>query len=68
MAVKHEIDITITPDGEVKLTVKGVPGDQCLELTRALEEALGVVTDRQKTSEFYQEPVTTEEQVKVGEE
>jgi len=68
MAVKRELEIEITADGEVKITVKGAPGGECLELTRALEEALGVVTDRQMTSEYYQQEVTTEETVKIGEE
>lgn len=66
MAVRHEIDIEITPDGEVRLQVRGATGEQCLELTRALEEELGVVVDRQKTSEFYQQPVETGTTVKVG--
>jgi hypothetical protein len=68
MAVKRELQIEITADGEVKITVKGAPGGECLDLTKALEEALGVVTDRQMTSEFYHQEVTAEETVKVGEE
>ena len=67
MAVRQEIDITITPEGEVKLTVRGAPGDQCLELTKALEEELGIVVDRQKTSEFYQAEAHVADSVKVGE-
>ncbi|MCK6572120.1 DUF2997 domain-containing protein [Myxococcota bacterium] len=67
MAVKRELQIEITADGEVKITVKGAPGGECLELTKALEESLGVVTDRQMTSEFYQQEVTTEDTVKIGE-
>ena len=66
MAVRQEIDIEITADGEVKLTVRGAPGGECLELTKALEEALGLVTDRQMTSEYYQQPVDAEKVVKVG--
>lgn len=68
MAVRQEIDIQITPDGEVKLTVRGAPGGECLELTRALEEELGIVVEREKTSEFYQQPATVEDEVKIGEE
>ena len=40
--MRQEIDIQITPDGEVKLTVRGVAGAECLELTQALEAELGV--------------------------
>ena len=68
MAVKRELQIEITADGEVKITVKGAPGGECLDLTKALEEELGIVTDRQMTSEFYQAEVTTEDTVKIGEE
>ncbi len=68
MAVKRELEIEITADGEVKIKVKGAPGGECLELTRALEESLGVVVDRQMSSEFYQAEVNTEETVKIGEE
>ena len=67
MAVRQEIDIQIMPDGEVKLTVRGAAGEACLELTQKLEEELGVVVDRQKTSEFYQSEVGVTDIVKIGE-
>ncbi len=64
---RQEIEIEITPAGEVTLKVKGVAGGQCLELTKALEEELGLVVAREKTSEFYQAEVGTEASVKIGE-
>ncbi|MCB9527630.1 MAG: DUF2997 domain-containing protein [Myxococcales bacterium] len=67
MAVRHEIDIQITPSGEVKLQVKGVAGAECLELTRRLEEELGLVVEREKTSEYFQAEAETERTVKIGE-
>lgn len=67
MAERHELQIEITPDGEVKITVKGASGEACLDLTRSIEEELGVVTDRVKTSEFYQNETTVTDVVKVGE-
>ena len=54
MADKHEIDITIDDDGNVTFMVKGVKGKKCLEITKDLEEALGIVRSREKTQEFYQ--------------
>lgn len=66
--MKRELEIEITPDGEVKIKVKGASGGECLELTKALEEALGVVVDRQMTSEYYHAEVSTEETVKIGDE
>lgn len=63
----HEIDISITPTGEVKLQVRGVAGEACLELTRKLEEELGIVVEREKTSEFYEATVEDQAAVKIGE-
>ncbi|HOU43278.1 MAG TPA: DUF2997 domain-containing protein [Anaerolineaceae bacterium] len=37
----QEIEITINKQGQVEVHVRGVKGKTCLELTRALEEALG---------------------------
>jgi hypothetical protein len=54
MAQKQEIEITISPSGEVQLKVIGMAGKGCLEATKDLEDALGVVVAREKTSEFYQ--------------
>ncbi len=55
MAKKEEMEITINKNGEVEIHVQGVDGTSCLKLTKELEEALGIVTNREKTSEFYKE-------------
>ena len=48
----QEIEVTIDQDGKVRIAVRGVKGSLCLELTRALEEALGgLVESREFTSE-----------------
>lgn len=65
MAVKNEIDITINEDGSVGITVKGAKGKSCMDLTKWLEDELGVVSQRTHTSEYYQEEV--KQTVKVGE-
>jgi hypothetical protein len=53
---KQDIEITISPKGEVTFTVKGVKGPNCLAETKFLEEALGgVVTEQTKTGEFYEQ-------------
>ncbi len=67
MAIKTELHIEITPDGEVKVTVKGASGGACLELTKALENELGVVVERQMTSAFYEMEANVGETVHVGE-
>ncbi len=53
---KQDIEITISPTGEVTFTVKGVKGPNCLAETQFLEQALGgVVTEQVKTGEFYEQ-------------
>lgn len=67
MAVRQEIEIQISPDGEISLHVKGLSGEACMDLTKALEAQLGEVVDRQKTSEYYQQEIDTTTSVQVGE-
>jgi len=50
---KTELVITISADGEVGVEVDGVRGPSCLDITRGLEEALGIVTRREKKHAFY---------------
>ena len=63
MATKKDIFFTIDENGEVKIEVKGAPGEDCLKLTKEIEEALGIVEERSMTAEFYQKE---EQQVEVG--
>ena len=60
MAKRREIQFTIDDEGNVSLQVKGVEGADCEALTRDIEEALGVVRSRERTSEYYI-PAQTEE-------
>lgn len=57
MANRHDLEINISDSGEVEITVKGVAGTSCTEITKDLEDMLGIVTDRGKTSEYYKTPV-----------
>jgi hypothetical protein len=55
---KQDIEIVISPKGEVTFQVKGIKGGSCLDETKFLEQALGgdaAVVDQQKTSEFYEQ-------------
>jgi hypothetical protein len=65
MALKREMKISIGPDGSVNIEVAGVPGGDCLDFTKFIEEELGEVTNREHTAEFYQE-VENENVVEVG--
>jgi hypothetical protein len=48
------IEITVSPQGEVTVQTKGYAGSSCLQSSRLLEEALGVVSSDKKTLEFFQ--------------
>jgi hypothetical protein len=56
-----EIEIIVTPDGQVTLEALGAAGAGCLDLTRRLEEALGQVESRFCKTEYWQEEVTLEQ-------
>lgn len=59
----QQIHIVINKDGQVEIKVDGVTGMSCLEITQALEAALGgEVIERKLTAEAYE--VATETQTK----
>jgi len=66
MAKKRDMIVTIGPDGNVQITVEGVPGKGCLEFTKFLEEELGEVVNRTHTSEYFLDEEEVETEVKVG--
>lgn len=59
MADQLEIQVTISPSGEVTLETRGLKGTECLAETKGLEEKLGRVTARTKTAEYWQQAATT---------
>jgi hypothetical protein len=65
---KKELEITISPDGEVRVLVKCVKGQRCVDETKFLEEALGgEVKARELTPEYYEQPAAgAQVQVKPG--
>ena len=53
----QEIEVIIEKDGSVRIEVHGVKGQACLDLTAALEQALGgQVTAREMTPEALENP------------
>jgi hypothetical protein len=48
------IEVIVSPQGEVTMQTKGYAGSDCLQASRFLEQALGVVSNDHKTAEFYQ--------------
>lgn len=53
MAAKHELEIEISPTGEVQVHVKGAKGKQCLSYVQVFSR-IGEVTDQKLTGEFYE--------------
>lgn len=53
---EERIKVNISNDGEVTLDVQGVKGKRCLDITKGLEEALGVVTEREAKKEMRERP------------
>jgi Protein of unknown function (DUF2997) len=50
----EEIEVVISPTGEVSIEVRGVTGMSCRNLTADLEKALGgEIVDRQMKPEAY---------------
>lgn len=63
---KREMIITIGKDGGVNIEVSGVPGGDCVDFSKFLEEELGEVVDRQKTAEYFQEDATESVKITLG--
>jgi hypothetical protein len=49
------IEVTISRRGETTVQTKGYTGADCLQASRFLEQALGVVAGDAKTAEFFQD-------------
>lgn len=52
----EEIKVVIDADANVTVSVAGVKGKSCKDLTRQLEAALGTVTKDELTREAYEQP------------
>jgi len=54
---QHEVEITISKMGEVKVHVKGAKGKGCVEYAKWLSEVVGKIKSQQATGEFYEPDV-----------
>lgn len=52
---KQELEIQISSTGEVTVNVIGAKGKGCMDMTRELEESLGLIKSLEKKAEFYQQ-------------
>ena len=48
------IEVVVAPQGQATVQTRGYAGGDCLQASRFLEQALGVVADERRTAEFYQ--------------
>ncbi len=62
----EEMEITIDKEGRITVKVHGAPGSSCLALTRDLENAVGVVEQREYTAEFYEQVTESREFLRLG--
>lgn len=52
--MQRTIEMSIGPDGTVKIEASGFTGGDCIKATEDLEKALGVTSKRDRKKEFYQ--------------
>jgi Protein of unknown function (DUF2997) len=55
------IEVTVSPQGEVTMQTKGYAGSDCLQASKFLEQALGVVAIDQKTAEYFNTTETVQQ-------
>jgi hypothetical protein len=54
---QHEVEITISKTGEVKVHVRGAKGKACLDYVKWLQQIVGKVKSQTLTSEYYEPDV-----------
>ena len=62
---KTELQITIDKQGNVTYKVKGLKGKDCIKSTEFLDDALGEVTTREYTREYYESKVRTTQRIET---
>jgi hypothetical protein len=54
MPDRHEVELFISEDGELKVHIKGIKGPGCVKTLESLALQLGEEKDRELTSEYYE--------------
>jgi hypothetical protein len=54
---QHEVEISISKTGEVRVHIKGAKGKACMEYAKWLTQVIGRVKDQRQTSEYYEPEV-----------
>lgn len=60
MARQEELEIEISPTGELKVEVKGAGGKRCLDYVELFRTWLGPVEEQRLTPEYYEVETQTE--------
>lgn len=61
---RHELNITIGPDGNIKIEVENVVGSDCKKITEDLENSLGKVVERELKPAYYKKDTNTNINIK----
>ena len=61
-----KMHIRIGRDGKTEIRVEGGQGDDCLAFTRAIEQAIGAVEQRELCPEYHDEVVSLPDKVEVS--
>jgi hypothetical protein len=56
---QEELEIEITPEGKVTMRTHGIKGPACMDYADLLARIVGGEEHRQKTPEFYEQPLET---------
>ena len=51
---KHEFELEIQKNGEVKVHIKGIKGKRCIDYVQFLAEIIGPVKQQSLTHEYYE--------------
>jgi len=59
----EELEIVISPTGQITVKTKGIKGKACLDVTNAIVALLGRESSRELTAEFYENQVEVRSEV-----
>ena len=54
MPDKHELELFISEEGELKVHIKGIKGPACLKIFENIAKKIGEEKERSLTSEYYE--------------
>ncbi|MBI3352655.1 MAG: DUF2997 domain-containing protein [Nitrospirae bacterium] len=61
--MKKKIEITFSPEGEVKVETKGFAGKSCLDASKFIEEALGQKGSVSTTADYYSSDIQNSQSI-----